>query len=129
MEIIRGYVLRPKLQRILNRLWDEQSVVPKAVKLFGRTFGTDRGVAQGGSVLPKYFQHCGGCSRKVGTVGSMWATGCISWVGLVNRRAQHSLICGQCPHSRSQTHMGTDNTDGGGNDVLEGGTADKPQEY
>ena len=55
MEILRGYVLRTKLQRLLNRLWDEQSVVPKAVKLFGRPFGTDRGVAQGDLFSPTIF--------------------------------------------------------------------------
>ena len=44
METLRGYFLRPNLQRLLKRFWDKQSVVPKAVKLFGWTFGTKRGV-------------------------------------------------------------------------------------
>ena len=34
MEILRGYVLGPNLQRILHQYWDDQAVVLKAGKLF-----------------------------------------------------------------------------------------------
>ena len=44
MEILRGYVLGPKLQRLLHRYRDEQKVVPKAGKLFGCPLNMERRV-------------------------------------------------------------------------------------
>ena len=41
---IRVYGLRSNLQRLLYMYCDWQAVVPKASKLFGRTFGMERGV-------------------------------------------------------------------------------------
>ena len=35
IEILRGYVLGPDLHILIQRLWDYQAVIPKAVKLFG----------------------------------------------------------------------------------------------
>ena len=52
MEILRGYGIKPNLQILLHRLWDEQVVVPKAGTLFERPFGTERGVPQGDPVSP-----------------------------------------------------------------------------
>ena len=46
MEILRGYVLVPKLQQILQWYWDGQRVVPKSGKYYGRPFSTGRGVTQ-----------------------------------------------------------------------------------
>ena len=47
MYILRGFGLGDNLQRILQRFWGKQGVVPKSVKLFGRPFGMERGVDQG----------------------------------------------------------------------------------
>ena len=54
MDILRGY-LGPNLKRLLQRYWDEQAVVPKSGKLFGRPFRTERGVTKGGPVSLKIF--------------------------------------------------------------------------
>ena len=35
IEILRGYGLGPKLQRLLQRYWDEKKVVPKLGKFLG----------------------------------------------------------------------------------------------
>ena len=55
MEIIRGYDLRPKLQRILQRYWCGQNVVPNTGKYYGSIFSTGRGVTQGDLVSPTIF--------------------------------------------------------------------------
>ena len=44
MDILSDYGLGPNLQRLIQWYWDEQVVVPKAGKLCGRLFGTERGV-------------------------------------------------------------------------------------
>ena len=51
MEILRGYGLGPKLQRLLQRYWDRQRVVPKSGKYYGSPFITGRGVIQGDPVF------------------------------------------------------------------------------
>ena len=43
----KGYVLGNNLQRLLQRYWGIQKVVPKAETFFGRPFNTERGVTQG----------------------------------------------------------------------------------
>ena len=40
MDILRGYEIGPNLQRLPQKYWDKQAVVPKAGKLFERPFGT-----------------------------------------------------------------------------------------
>ena len=55
IDILRGYDLGLDLHRLLQWYWDEQVVVPKAGKLFGRTFGTEIGVTQGDPVSPTIF--------------------------------------------------------------------------
>ena len=55
MEILRGYVLGNNLQILLQWYCDEQKVVPKAGKYFGRPFRMERGVTQGDPVSPKIF--------------------------------------------------------------------------
>ena len=40
MEILRGYGLGPKLERIIQRYWDRQRVDPKPGKYYGRNFST-----------------------------------------------------------------------------------------
>ena len=47
MEILRGYVLRHNLQRLLQPYWYEQVVVPKAGKFLERVLVMERGVTQG----------------------------------------------------------------------------------
>ena len=47
MEILRGYGLGPRLQRLLHRYLYEHRVVPKSGKYYGRPFSTGRGVTQG----------------------------------------------------------------------------------
>ena len=46
MDILRGYVLGNNLQILLQWYCDEQKVVPKAGKYFGRAFHTEIGVTQ-----------------------------------------------------------------------------------
>ena len=55
IDILRGYGLGPKLQRILQRYWDVQKVVPKAGKWYGHTFSMGRGVTQGDPVSMTIF--------------------------------------------------------------------------
>ena len=55
MEILRRYVLGNNLQILLQWYCDEQKVVPKAEKYFGRPFRMERGVTQGDPVSPKIF--------------------------------------------------------------------------
>ena len=55
MKILRGCVLGPKIQRLLQRYWEGHKVVPKAGKVFGHPFNTERGVTQGGPVSPMIF--------------------------------------------------------------------------
>ena len=38
MCIIMGYGIGPKLQRLLQRYWDEQKVVPKSGKFLGECY-------------------------------------------------------------------------------------------
>ena len=44
MEILRVYGLVPKLQRLLQRYWEGQRVVPKSGKYYGYPFSTGIGV-------------------------------------------------------------------------------------
>ena len=46
-KILHEYGLGPQLQRLLQRYWDKQRVVPKSGKYYGRPFRTERGVTQG----------------------------------------------------------------------------------
>ena len=55
MEIVRGYGLGYKIQRLLQHYWDGQRLVPKSGKYYGRPFRTGRGVTQGGPVSPAIF--------------------------------------------------------------------------
>ena len=55
MDILRGYGLGINLQKLLQRYWDKQKVVPKAGKYFGRPFCTQRGVTQGDLVSQTIF--------------------------------------------------------------------------
>ena len=50
MYILWGYALVPKIQRLLQRYWYGQKVVPKAGNIFGRPFNMEIGVTQGDSV-------------------------------------------------------------------------------
>ena len=52
MYILRGYGLGPKLQRLIHRFWDDQVVVPKARRLYGRTFRIEIVANQGYLVSP-----------------------------------------------------------------------------
>ena len=55
MYILRGYGLGLKPQILLQRYWYEQSLVPKAGKLFGRLFKKEIEVTQGDLVSLKIF--------------------------------------------------------------------------
>ena len=55
MEIPRGYGLGPNLKRLLHRFWDDQEVVLKVGRLYGRPFRMERGVTQGEPVSPTVF--------------------------------------------------------------------------
>ena len=55
MEILLGYGLGPKLQRLLQIFWDGQRVVPNSGKYYGCPFRTGRGVTQGDPVSPTIF--------------------------------------------------------------------------
>ena len=56
LEILKGYGLRPKLRRLIQPLWGEQVVLPKAGRCYGRLFKTGRGVNQGDPVSPTVFK-------------------------------------------------------------------------
>ena len=55
MEILRWYSLGPRLQRLLQRYWDEQRVVPESGKYYGRPFITGIEVTQGDPVSMRIF--------------------------------------------------------------------------
>ena len=55
MEIPRGYGLGPNLKRLLHRFWDDQEVVLKVGRLYGRPFRMERGVTQGEPVPLTFF--------------------------------------------------------------------------
>ena len=56
MEIIRSYGMGHKLQRLLQRYWGGQRVVPKSGKYYyGCPLSTGRGVKQGDPVYTKLF--------------------------------------------------------------------------
>ena len=55
MEILREYVLVPRLQTLQRPYWDGQRVVTKSGKYYGRPFSTGRGVTQGDPVYPTLF--------------------------------------------------------------------------
>ena len=55
MGIMRGYGLGPNFQRLIQRFWDEQAVVPNVGRFYGRPFRTERRVTQGDPILPKVF--------------------------------------------------------------------------
>ena len=55
MEVLRGYGLGADLQRLLERYWNDQTVVPRAGGYYGQPFKTERGVTQGGPVSSTIF--------------------------------------------------------------------------
>ena len=55
MYIIGGYGTFPSLHKLIQRYWYDQEMVPKAGKLFGRPFCTERGKTQGDPVSPMIF--------------------------------------------------------------------------
>ena len=55
MEILWGCGLGKNLQRILERFWEAQTVVPRARVCYGCPFKTDWGVTQGETVSPTIF--------------------------------------------------------------------------
>ena len=57
MEILREYGIRTKLQRLLQQFWDEQAVVMKEGKFYGRPFRTEGGVTQGEPVSSTVFNN------------------------------------------------------------------------
>ena len=59
MEILRGYVLGPKLQRLPQRFSDEKAMVPKSGRIYGRPFRTERGATQRDPVYPTVFNIVG----------------------------------------------------------------------
>ena len=69
------------------------------------------------------FKYCGGFSGKGGLVGSLRSSGGTSRAGLGVRVTQHHILCKLQPHSRFQSHLGTDDPDGSVKDVREGGAA------
>ena len=46
-EILHGYGLGPRIQKLLQKYWNRKRVVPKSEKYYGRPFSTGRGVTQG----------------------------------------------------------------------------------
>ena len=57
MEIIRGYGLGPNPQRLLQRYWDGQKVVPKSGKCFGEAVTYEEKSDTGGPSLTNDLQH------------------------------------------------------------------------
>ena len=55
MEILRLYIQEPKFQIMLQSFWNEQVVVSKAGRFYGRPFITDMGLTQGIPVSPTVF--------------------------------------------------------------------------
>ena len=55
MDILRGYGLVPRLQRLLQQYWYRHRVVPKAGNYYGCPFSMERGVTQGDPVSSTLF--------------------------------------------------------------------------
>lgn len=55
IEILRGYGIGTNLNRFLKILWYEHAVVPKAGRLYGQPFGTNRRLDQGNLVSQNIF--------------------------------------------------------------------------
>ena len=125
MKIIRGYGMGPKLQRRLQRYWDEQKVLPKEGKFFGRPFHTQRGVTQVDLVSLPIFNIVVAtvvrvvllevCGPKKGRHGFGWSKG------------EHNICVYEDSgvHSGVQPDIGADSTESNGMSVLYGRTTDK----
>ena len=55
MEILVGYGVGPKMQRLIQFFWDNAELVCRANGVFGKPFKAGRGVPQGGPVSPRIF--------------------------------------------------------------------------
>ena len=52
MKILREYRLGKKLQRLLKRFWEGQTMVPRSKGCYGRPFKMYRGLTQGSPLSP-----------------------------------------------------------------------------
>ena len=68
----------------------------------------------GGPGFPHIFQCRVGHSGKVGSDGVMSPTGVTAWTVMGGKGAHHCLLCGLQPHIRPQTHIVTEEAEGGG---------------
>ncbi|EJK60561.1 hypothetical protein THAOC_19061 [Thalassiosira oceanica] len=55
MAIMEGYGVGPNMLRLIRTFWDEQKLVCRAAKRYGKPFKASRGVTQGGPLSPKIF--------------------------------------------------------------------------
>ena len=55
MKILLEYGMVPQLQILLQRYWNEQRVITKKGKYYGRPLSTCRGVTKGDTVSPTLF--------------------------------------------------------------------------
>ena len=82
MEIIRGYGLRPKPQRLLHMYWDGQKVVLEASQ---HGYMSDNG----GTGILKSLQHSSEYSGQGGPPGGLCTPGGIAWVRMGGGQIQH----------------------------------------
>ena len=86
-EVLRGYGLGANLQRLLERYWNDQKVVPRAGGYYGQPFKTERGGDPGGPGILHHLQHIGQCGSAGHFGGGLWTPRRPAWAEMGVRGA------------------------------------------
>ena len=92
MEVLQGYGLGAKLQQLLQRYWDVQTLVPWAVRYYDRQFKTEQEVTQGDPVSPYHLQHSGRCISAGNIGGGLHPPGRPPCIGMGSWGAQNFVF-------------------------------------